>query len=188
MCRKNREIPERVLENLKREESNRYRLPMEDARWRISLRSVKQGLSRLDMAETRSVAESIAEGIRWLDIFMTRYCSLTCPSCEDPCCHGKDIFYNQADLIYLSSLGGFMPPGQTRMTTQAPCRYLGTNGCSLSRLARPYVCVWFVCDAQMEIFREENISFQRRVITVMQDIRTCRLKLESLFEQANFGT
>jgi hypothetical protein len=172
--------------DVRKEESNRHRRPIPDNEWRSILASVRRALADLDSSELHSLARRIADGIRQLDDLMTKYCAETCPLCEDPCCDGKDVFYNQADLVYLTALGAAMPPGQTRSRPMEPCRYLGADGCILSRLERPYVCVWFLCDAQMRLLQGEKAVFQRNVVQVMQDIRSSRLMLETLLESALF--
>jgi hypothetical protein len=75
-----------------------------------------------------------------------------------------------------------VPPGQTRQKPNDPCRYLAVTGCTLARTVRPYVCVWYLCEAHVALLQEEPPGFQRRFLEVMQEIRTCRLKLEGLFD------
>jgi hypothetical protein len=139
-------------------------------------------LALLDPGETQFLARRVAEGIRSLDPTMSRYCELTCPQCEDPCCTGHEVFFNQADLLYLAAMQGDAPPGQTRTRATDPCRYLEPGGCALARSLRPYVCVWFLCDAQMQCFREETAGFQRQFIRTLQEIRSSRLRLERAYE------
>jgi hypothetical protein len=165
------------------EESNRYREPLTDDRWQADLRDIKARLSSVDSAIARSLALSVKEGIEWLDAPMTKYCRLTYLNCKDPCCTGRSIFYNYADILYLLALGQYTPPGQTRATESNPCRYLTPSGCQLPRIYRPYVCVWFLCDDQINLFNQEPLAFQRRFISIQQDIRKYRLQLEALFER-----
>ena len=169
--------------NLKSEESALYREPIEDSCWQDLLTALKIRLSHLDTGRIQLPARRIAEGIQSIDATMTRDCELTCPSCKDACCTGLKVFFNQADLLYLIALGKEIPPGQTRTRATEPCRYLAPDGCRLPRIFRPYVCVWFLCEAQMELFQTESSAFQRQFIKTMQDIRACRLKIESLYEK-----
>lgn len=169
-------------QGLKTEETMRCREPISDSRWQELLTVLKRDLHSLDLEPIRLLAGCIAGGIRSLDATMTEYCRLTCPTCEDPCCRGLKVFFNQTDLLYLVALGEQLPVGQTRAHESAPCRYLSERGCLLPRVARPYVCVWFLCEAQMELFQAEPAPFQRQFIMTMQDIRACRLSLESLYE------
>jgi len=170
---------------LKSEESALYREPMDDGAWQQALATIRAGLSSLDDERISLLAHRIRDGIEWLDGLLSKYCDLTCPACEDVCCLGEKVFFNRTDLLYLAGLGGNipLPSGQTRTATAAPCRYLSRSGCLIPRTVRPYVCVWFLCAPQMVLFQEESPPRQRELIRVFQDIRTNRLRLESLYER-----
>jgi len=146
--------PEAFGSGEKVEESGRYRRPIQAEEWRSILGDLEETLSRLERSVRGLLDKRVEEGTQWLDVRMAKYCDLTFPTCEDICCNGKVVFFNQTDLIYLSSLGGFIPPGQTRTKASDPCRYLGDNRCCLPRVFRPYVCVWFLCEAQMGVFQK----------------------------------
>lgn len=166
----------------KEEESSECRHPMDGEKWHALTARVRDRLKDLDSEQIRLLAEKIDSGILWLDPVMTRYCELTCPSCEDPCCTGRRVFFNETDVIFLVASKGPMPPGQTRSSETAPCRYLTEGGCLLPRHKRPYVCVWFLCEPQMELFHEESPAFQRELIAVLQEVRHSRLMLDALCE------
>jgi hypothetical protein len=169
---------------VKMEESSRYREPLTDLQWQTICLGLQRQLQRLDQCQIRWLARQIFQGLHWLDPHMNAYCRATCPTCDDPCCDGREVFFNRADLLYLISLGDVRSPkGQTRTEPGAGCRYLGPTGCLLARTQRPYVCVWFLCEPQMELFNTTSGSFQRQLINVLTNIRTCRLKLEGLFEE-----
>ncbi|HOV86852.1 MAG TPA: hypothetical protein PLM79_10850 [Syntrophobacteraceae bacterium] len=167
------------------EESSQYRRPMEDEEWRSVVLELRRGLARLDSRQVQARVLGIRQGLNCLDAMMSRYCELTCGSCPDRCCHGKNIFYNRADLLFLASSGLDLPPGQTRARHGEPCRYLGERGCDLDRARRPYVCVWFLCEPQVKLFRQEPPHFQRQALKWMESIRRSRLEIESLFERAS---
>jgi len=168
---------------IKPEESSCYRFPMDDAHWTGVISKLRSELVEImGSGEIRAMAEHIRDAIFQLDAPMSRYCEITCPSCDDVCCHWNEVFYNRTDVIYMIAAGIEIPSGQTRTTPHQACRYLSQNGCKLPRACRPYVCVWFLCDAQMEIFREEPALFQRDFISLLQMIRQYRLSLESLYE------
>ena len=168
----------------KTEESSWYREPMTDLQWQTICRGLQGQLRKLDQHQIQWLARQVYQGIHWLDPHMNAYCQATCPTCGDPCCDGRKVFFNRVDLLYLASLGDVGPPiGQTRTEPGAMCRYLGPTGCLLARMQRPYVCVWFLCEPQMELLNATPGSFQRQLINVLTNIRSCRLKLESLFEE-----
>jgi hypothetical protein len=168
----------------KTEESVRYRQPLSDPEWQTICQRLGAQILQLDREQVQWLAEQIRLGILWLDQIMTEYCQVTCTSCEDPCCTGKEIFFNHADLLYLTAQNSMPPPiGQTRSKTSAPCRYLSLQGCILPRPQRPYVCVWFLCEPQMELLNTTPPSYQRQVIKTFQHIRTCRLQLEAIYDE-----
>jgi hypothetical protein len=164
------------------EESVCFRHPMDDDQWNLLLKKMRQELLKMDWGKVQSLACSIRERIQWLDPIMQKYCELTCYECTDPCCDSRKIFFNRTDLLFLSAVAAPSPPGQTRTQPSGECRYLGSNGCQLARTNRPYVCVWFLCEAQMTLFGGESAGFQRKLIKVLEEIRAHRLLLEHLFE------
>lgn len=166
----------------KTEESSRLRHPMKDEDWHAAAALVRQALANFDPERVRCAVDAIVECIARLDGLMDRFCALTCPSCQDPCCHGGKVFFNLADLITLTARDKPIPPGQTRTASGLPCRYLGPRGCALDRFSRPYVCVWFLCEPQMELLNQEPLRVQRDVIHMLQTIRTQRLWLETFYE------
>jgi hypothetical protein len=165
------------------EESPRHREPMADACWQALCRSLQPQLRQLPQRQVGELLKSIQQGMEWLDEPMTSWCLATCPTCSDPCCAARRIFFNQTDLLCLVASGKAQRvPGQTRASAAEPCRYLSCNGCRLDRQHRPYVCVWFLCEPQMELFNAHSGSFQRRFVNVLRNVRSCRLQLESLYE------
>jgi hypothetical protein len=165
------------------EESPRHREPMADSCWQALCRSLQPQVRQLPQSRVGEVLKAIQQGIEWLDEPMTAWCLATCPTCSDPCCTGRRVFFNQTDLLCLVAAGMVqLVPGQTRASATESCRYLSRNGCRLDRHHRPYVCVWFLCEPQMDLFNTHSGSFQRRFINVLRNVRICRLQLESLYE------
>lgn len=173
---------------MKMEESNLLRHPMTDEQWTEATGVLSLSVKSMDGTTVRALVESIFAGIQRIDPLMTAYCLQTCPSCSDPCCRGQDIYYNQADVLYLTALGDPVPPGQTRSSLHDPCRYLGPNGCVLPRTVRPYVCAWYLCESHMDLFSDEPAGIQRSVVDTLRAIRFSRLSLEMLHEKEPFGT
>jgi hypothetical protein len=167
---------------LKTEESSLYRQPMSDLEWQGIMKNFRNRFALIDQEPFQSCAEQIREALQWLDPVMTKYAEITCPQCKDPCCTAHAIFFNQTDMLSLVAMGISLPPGQTRVRPGAPCRYLTPNGCRLQRIARPYVCVWFLCEAQMDLFWEERALTQRHFVKQFEKIRLNRLRLEALYE------
>ncbi len=169
--------------SLKTEETSMLRHPLDDVEWRRIFGAVGQAVRSAGEPGFRVIAEHIAGLILRLDPLMTSYCRQTCPTCPDPCCNGRKVFFNLTDVVYLAVLGKEAVPGQTRSQAGRPCRYLSGEGCRLSRLLRPYVCTWFLCEAQMALLQAEPVRFQRGITETLTEIRQARLLLESLYEE-----
>jgi hypothetical protein len=167
---------------LNTEEPSLLRHPMSDEEWQEATAALSAGMARLDQERIQVLALQVREALARLDRIMTRYCGITCPLCPDPCCQASGIFYNQTDVLALAALKINHPPGQTRTLPGAPCRYLTATGCCLERIARPYVCVWYLCEAQTGLLWEESPGFQRRFMHALECIRASRLRLQALFE------
>jgi|GEM_PF-733435 len=168
------------------EESSEFRRPMTDESWQDAVRTLAGQIDPAHRRLLEAVANEISLNIKALDTLMDRYCRETCPSCGNPCCDGREVFYNRADILYLLGTGKPVPPGQTRRTPGEACRYLTSGGCLLPRDERPYVCVWFLCEPQMELFQAEKPATQRQVINTLLDTRSYRLGLESLFDKSGW--
>jgi hypothetical protein len=167
---------------LRTEESSLYRRPMSDSEWQSIMAALKDEIARLDQKTIERLAGQILGAFRWLDPVMEGYCEITCPSCKDPCCLAKNIFYNRADMLSLIAQGVTPPSGQTRTRPGASCRYLTPHGCRLDRAVRPHVCVWYLCEMQMDLFRGERASTQRLWIKHLEQLRLSRIEIESLHE------
>jgi hypothetical protein len=176
-----------LLHGFRGEESSLYRGPLSAAAWDEALNHARIRLGRWDRQRSSSIVAGIDRAIGWLDPVMTRYCELTCPACEDPCCHGERVFYNLADILVLVARNNGLPPGQTRSEDGERCRYLTPVGCTLARSHRPYVCVWFLCEPQMELLHGETARFQRDFLNALREIRAGRLELEALAEEDSAG-
>lgn len=165
------------------EESSLWRQPMSDRQWWANLGILQARLDRLDQRLVQEVTEVIRVAYGWLEPLMERYCEISCPACSDVCCQATGVFFNHTDLLTILAMGLESPPGQTRNRASQPCRYLGPAGCVLKRPHRPYVCVWYLCEAQMQLYGEEPAATQRRFVATLAAIRTCRLKLASHYER-----
>ena len=155
---------------------------MSDRQWWANLGILQARLNRLDQRLVHEVAEAIRVAYGWLEPLMERYGKITCPACSDVCCQATGVFFNHTDLLTILAMGLNPPPGQTRSRASVPCRYLSAAGCVLKRPLRPYVCVWYLCEAQMKLYMDEPAPTQRRFVATLTAIRTHRLKLASHYE------
>ena len=114
--------------------NERLRTALADAAPRLT--SIRIEVDRL-WAEMVAVAEH-----------QQRLAAATCPWCPLPCCQVATIWFDRCDLV-LSHLTGLpKPPGQPRIDPNLPCGYLGSRGCRLPRLHRPWICTRYLCATQ----------------------------------------
>lgn len=172
------------------EEPGLLRRPVSPDEWQLLRKNFYNHAESLENKEkelAKAAVLSIAENLKELDGFMDILCRATCSSCIDICCHAKGVFYNEVDLFFLTVHGSFYPPSQTRVTaSQKLCAYWDSDkGCRLPRLFRPYVCTWFICEAQSSLMEEILTPRNRRKIDFLYStIRRDRLTLASLLRNA----
>jgi|GEM_PF-796286 len=169
------------------EEPDNFRRFISQKNWkriRTQLYNTFQELPHRDKKHLHETALLIARAIDILDPFMDHLCAITCPYCQDICCHASHVFYNETDLFYLTALGEYYPEEQTRTNPyQKYCHYwMHDLGCTIDRIYRPYVCVWFLCEAQMQEMTNTFSERERRIIAdTYRFIRVARLYLTEIF-------
>jgi len=67
---------------------------------------------------------------------------------------------------------------------EAVCRYLTDTGCSLPRVARPWICTWYLCPVQAELLRTRLPRQERRIAEAWQEIKASRKRMERAFIEA----
>lgn len=160
--------------------------PMDHRKWREVNRAVAgfiESLAPGDREHLRVLALDIARGIRSLDPLYDKFCVFSYPRCQDVCCRWATVFYHITDLLFIHALGEKPPPHQTRTSSGGPCLYLGHEGCSLSRVRRPYRCTWYMCELHVECLDSEPPRVQRRVFKTMEEIRRSKELLADFFRR-----
>ena len=114
-------------------------------------------------------------------LLLDNLCALTCPWCPDPCCLTAKVWIDFKDLLFLHLNGYGIPAAQLLTDLKETCRYWGPRGCRLPRIARPWVCTWYLCPTQKANFRQKPKSVQYKFIRTVQAIKTCRKEMESEF-------
>ena len=97
---------------MKSEESSRFRHPMTDTEWSHTVNTLRFVMCRIDPGIVQALTRNISRGIEFLDRFMDGYCRDTCPSCDDPCCGGRQVFFNRTDMLCLAVSEREIPEGQ----------------------------------------------------------------------------
>jgi hypothetical protein len=108
-------------------------------------------------------------------------CKMTCPRCPDACCLSASPWYDWRDLIFLHLSRISIPPTQTISDLKETCCYLSHRGCTLPRIARPWICTWYVCPTQTANLRKRCVDQWHTLSRVLEEIKALRKKLENAF-------
>lgn len=156
---------------------------VEDAEWREINSSFRHliAVNRGGLARTHHHAERIRTELTRLFPLMHTLCAETCPACREPCCRVAKLWYNFQDLLFLHAIGQKPPQGQPLTHYHALCRYLGAQGCRLPRLARPWICTWYLCPPQTRLLRKMGAARNAAVQQGMERIRQDRKEMEACF-------
>lgn len=112
---------------------------------------------------------------------MDDLCAGTCRYCPAPCCLTAHPWYDFADLLLLNLLDQPIPSRQILVTSDAPCRYLGSCGCRRPRLQRPFVCTWYICPTQR---RRASTRLLEHLNAEIQALKMLRRLMEESFLRA----
>ena len=134
-----------------------------------------------EMAEVTAIAEAITDRLSALSPFMDKLCAATCPECEFPCCTIATLWFDFRDLLLLHFSGQKIPSAQILRISGKPCTCLGHKGCSLPRIARPWICTWYICPPQTAIIRSRDRQLISFFDSEFREIKQMRKMLEDTF-------
>ncbi len=140
-----------------------------------------------DLFRARAIAGRVRKNIELLGPMLDRLCASTCPWCPEPCCVSAVVWLDFSDLLFLHLAGVPVPPAQLRPRTSAPCRFLSPHGCVLPRLARPWVCTWYLCPTQKRRLRQWAPLTQEALLSAQDRVTRARHHLPQAFIQATAG-
>jgi hypothetical protein len=153
------------------------------ATWKTVNRNIA-ALIRLHHPEMdRAVALARNVQIRLESVFsiLDDLCAVTCPWCPDHCCLVAKVWIDFKDLLFLHLNGRQIPAAQPLSHLKETCRYWSPKGCTLPRIARPWVCTWYLCPTQKANLRQKPKSVQDNLSRAVQAIKTARKQMESEF-------
>jgi hypothetical protein len=81
------------------------------------------------------------------------YTAAVCPGCADVCCRQKHGMPTERDRLYLTAAGVAPLRSDPALHPDAPCQYLGGDGCMRPRWQRPWRCTWYFCDPLLDALR-----------------------------------
>jgi hypothetical protein len=109
--------------------------------------------------------DELAEG-------MERLSRVTCSECTEVCCLKATVWYDIKDLLYLYYYSKKIPEKQIERRLGGACCCLTSQGCSLDRLLRPFICTWYICPTQKRELQNHHVIQQR-----LEKIKSLRAKL-----------
>jgi hypothetical protein len=142
---------------------------------------------RTDLGPARNIARQIESKMADLFPLMADLCRHTCPECEEPCCRVAILWYNFQDLLFLHLTEQAVPKSQPLRRFQEPCRYLGPRGCILDRMARPWICTWYICPPQTARLRKMGRSRRQETDAAIEEIKALRHNMEEIFIEILFS-
>jgi len=118
--------------------------------WQAANQAVDYHLKRYraDLKKLAILAREIKSGLSSVFPTLNELCANSCPWCPEPCCLSASIWFDFKDLLYLHFNTLSISPAQPKANLKTPCRYLGPRGCRLPRIARPWICTWYLCPTQ----------------------------------------
>jgi|Deesub1362A_J573_1020465.scaffolds.fasta_scaffold00010_58 hypothetical protein len=122
----------------------------------------------------RQLALQMKELFEALSPFLERHTRRVCPQCQEPCCKVRHGRAEEADLVFFAALGVVAPWAQG--PEDAPCSYLGPQGCGLRRWQRPYRCTWYFCQRLLRSMAGEGRAY-REFVQRLQRLAELRRQL-----------
>ena len=78
-----------------------------------------------------------------------------CTRCLYPCCRRVGYLYSDKDIMFLK-LSGKDPIRKIQGRGNKGCTFLGSEGCLLDSLSRPFICHKYLCAELKTAMNEEN--------------------------------
>jgi hypothetical protein len=151
--------------------------------WRTANRDLDYLIRRYgpDMNRAVALARDIEAGLESIFLLLDDLCAVTCPWCPDYCCLTAKVWIDFKDLLLLHLMGHEIPPAQLLGDLKKTCRYWSLRGCRLPRIARPWICTWYLCPTQKANLCQRPKSVQDKFMRTVQAIKTGRKAMESEF-------
>ena len=159
----------------------------EPAEWREFHHTLSHTISTraVELNRARSMAFNIREQFLAASRIMERLCSQTCTHCPAVCCLSAKIWADFKDVLFWHFCGLAVPLWQTISHVDQICRYLGSRGCTLPRLSRPFVCTWYLCPTQVSRLQANtNDDDLESLRSTLRSIKHDRQMMENAFVEA----
>lgn len=153
------------------------------ASWQAANQAVDYHLQlyRADLELLAIFAREIKSGLDSVFPDLDELCAHSCPWCPEPCCLSASVWFDFKDLLFLHFNNLIISPAQPKANLKTACRYLGPRGCRIPRIARPWICTWYLCPTQTAKLRNGHHGKGDSLKRAIAQIKTGRNLLESEF-------
>lgn len=154
-----------------------------NVKWQIVNRDLDYLIHRHHDAlkRARKLARSLETRMASIFPFLDDLCGLTCPWCPEPCCLTAEVWIDFKDLLFFHLGGHPFPDKQLRSNSNDVCRCWRPKGCDLPRMARPWICTWYLCPTQKAILGRKSRRTRDKLSRLIQDVKICRRQMEDEF-------
>lgn len=149
--------------------------------WQAVNRAIRFHLGRYleNFKPVVSLAQKVKRHLETIFPVLQEMCADSCPWCPEPCCLKASVWFDFKDLLFLHFNKQRIPPAQPKANLSVPCRYLAPDGCRLPRIARPWICTWYLCPTQTAKLRNGHQGKHKLLDQVFTQIKSGRNQLES---------
>lgn len=134
---------------------------------------------RRELDRARAVAMKIRRGIDDLSPLMTALCRRTCRFCPEICCIANTVWIDFRDLLFLHLIEAKIPPCQAASEPGEACPFLSHHGCCLPFRIRPWMCIKYICPAQLAVLQKKERPVSAALCTDIRKIENNRLRMEA---------
>jgi hypothetical protein len=151
--------------------------------WQAANKAVDYHLQRYraDLKPLAIVAREIKSCLNSAFPILDELCTSSCPWCPEPCCLSASVWFDFKDLLFLHFNRLSISPAQPKADFRTRCRYLGSRGCRLPRIARPWICTWYLCPTQTAKLKNDQTHKRESIERAITKIKSGRNLLESEF-------
>ena len=149
--------------------------------WRAANHAVAYHLKRYPavLKKLNIPAQKIQSSLLSVFPVLNDLCADSCPWCPEPCCLNASVWFDFKDLLFLHFNELLIPPCQPKADLKAPCCYLGSKGCRLPRINRPWICTWYLCPTQTAKLKKESPAKHKLLNQAFAQIKSDRKLLEN---------
>ena len=149
--------------------------------WQAANQAIAYHLQRLrpDLKQPVILAREIKSCLNSVFPILDELCAHSCPWCPEPCCLSALVWFDFKDLLFLHFNNLSIPLAQPKAKSKTPCRHLGPRGCRLPRVARPWICTWYLCPTQTAKLSNGNQAKHNLLNRAFAQIKSDRNLLES---------